>query len=42
MKLPGKLKWDPKTERFTNSEKANAMLGRPQRAPYGTNQFKIK
>lgn len=42
MKLPGKLKWDPKAERFTNSEKANAMLGRPQRVPYGTNQFKIK
>ncbi len=42
MKLPGKLKWDPKTERFTNSEKANAMLSRPQRAPYGTNQFKNK
>jgi myo-inositol 2-dehydrogenase / D-chiro-inositol 1-dehydrogenase len=40
MKLPGKLEWDPKTERFTNSEKANAMLRRPQRAPYGTNQFK--
>jgi predicted dehydrogenase len=42
MKLPGKLKWDPKKERFTNSEKANAMLSRPQRAPYGTNQFKNK
>jgi predicted dehydrogenase len=42
MKLPGKLKWDRKTERFTNSEKANAMLSRPQRAPYGTNQFKNK
>jgi predicted dehydrogenase len=40
MKLPGKLKWDPKTERFTNNEKANTMLGRSQRVPYGTNQFK--
>ncbi len=37
MKVPGKLKWDPKTERFTNSELANSMLSRPQRAPYGTN-----
>jgi predicted dehydrogenase len=37
MKVPGKLKWDPKTEKFTNSELANSRLSRPQRAPYGTN-----
>ena len=24
--VPGKLEFDPKTQRFTNSEKANAML----------------
>lgn len=35
MKVPGKLKYDPKKERFTNSEEANAMLDRPDRAPYG-------
>ena len=40
MKLSGKLKWDPKAERFINNEKANTMLGRSQRVPYGTNQFK--
>jgi hypothetical protein len=37
MKMDKKLHWDPKTERFTNSEEANAMLSRPQRKPYGTN-----
>jgi myo-inositol 2-dehydrogenase / D-chiro-inositol 1-dehydrogenase len=42
MKLPGKLLWNPKTERFTNNETANKMLSRSQRAPYGTNQFKNK
>lgn len=37
MKRDGKkLTWDPKAERFTNDEQANAMLERPQRAPYGT------
>lgn len=39
MKVPGVLKWDPTKERFTNSEAANKMLSRPQRAPFGTNQF---
>lgn len=28
------LKWDPKKEKFTNSEEANAMLSRPRRAGY--------
>ena len=42
MKVPGKLLWNPKTEKFTNSEKANAMLSRPQRAPYGTNAIYAK
>ncbi|MCA1746798.1 MAG: hypothetical protein LC655_03815, partial [Bacteroidales bacterium] len=35
MKVPGKLRYDPVKERFTNSEEANAMLSRPDRAPYG-------
>jgi len=34
MKLKRKLYWDPAKERFKNDEEANAMLSRPQRAPY--------
>ena len=34
MKLKRKVYWDPGKERFTNDEEANAMLSRPQRAPY--------
>jgi predicted dehydrogenase len=34
MKTKRKLYWDPAKERFTNDEEANAMLSRPQRAPY--------
>jgi predicted dehydrogenase len=41
MKLPGKLEWDPKTEKFRNNKQANAMLSRPQRSPYGTNYIKL-
>jgi len=37
MKLPGKLYWDPDKEKFINNDKANEMLSRPQRWPYGTN-----
>jgi myo-inositol 2-dehydrogenase/D-chiro-inositol 1-dehydrogenase len=37
MKLPGKLYWDPLRERFVDNDRANAMLKRPQRYPYGTN-----
>jgi hypothetical protein len=36
MKVPGVLEWDPKAEKFTNSDKANSMLRREQRAPFGT------
>ena len=36
MKVPGVLHWDPKVERFTNSDLANSMLSRTQRFPYGT------
>jgi myo-inositol 2-dehydrogenase/D-chiro-inositol 1-dehydrogenase len=41
MKIPGKLEWDPKTEKFKNNDMANSMLSRPQRNPYGTNFVKI-
>lgn len=41
MKIPGILKWDPKTERFINNNLANSMLGRPQRKPYGTSYIKL-
>jgi myo-inositol 2-dehydrogenase / D-chiro-inositol 1-dehydrogenase len=41
MKIPGKLEWDPITERFRNNKLANSMLSRPQRHPYGTNFIKI-
>jgi myo-inositol 2-dehydrogenase / D-chiro-inositol 1-dehydrogenase len=41
MKIPGKLEWDPKTERFRNNDLANSMLSRPQRYPYGTNYVRI-
>ena len=34
MKLNRRLRWDPGTERFVNDDEANAMLSRPQRAPY--------
>jgi hypothetical protein len=35
MKTKRKLYWDPVKERFKNDADANAMLSRPQRAPYG-------
>lgn len=41
MKLPRKLKWNPKAERFVNDDVANSMLSRPQRFPYGTNYVKM-
>jgi predicted dehydrogenase len=37
MKIDGKLHWDPRYERFLDNDRANAMLERPQRYPYGTN-----
>jgi len=35
MKLKRKVYWDPILERFKNDDEANAMISRPQRAPYG-------
>jgi myo-inositol 2-dehydrogenase / D-chiro-inositol 1-dehydrogenase len=40
MKVPGVLKWNPKTERFVDNDLANSMLSRPQRYPYGTDYVK--
>jgi predicted dehydrogenase len=34
MKLNRRLRWDPKKERFVGDAEADAMLSRPQRAPY--------
>jgi predicted dehydrogenase len=34
MKVNRRLKWDPDKERFVGDDQANAMLSRPQRAPY--------
>jgi predicted dehydrogenase len=34
MKAKRKLYWDPEKERFKNDDAANALLSRPQRAPY--------
>jgi hypothetical protein len=34
MKAKRKLYWDPQKERFKNDDEANAVLSRPQRAPY--------
>ncbi len=42
MKLPRKLQWDPKKERFDNDDEANSMLARAQRFPYGTNYLGLK
>jgi myo-inositol 2-dehydrogenase / D-chiro-inositol 1-dehydrogenase len=39
MKLGRKLRWDPVKETFLDDAQANAMLSRPQRAPYGIEQL---
>ena len=39
MKTGRTLKWDPKAETFPGDAAANALLSRPQRAPYGTESF---
>ncbi|MCX6909450.1 MAG: Gfo/Idh/MocA family oxidoreductase [Verrucomicrobia bacterium] len=42
MKLGRKLTWDPKKEKFDNDDTANAMLTRPESAPYGALSFMKK
>ncbi|MEI8041506.1 MAG: Gfo/Idh/MocA family oxidoreductase [Verrucomicrobiota bacterium] len=39
MKLGRKLKWDPAAEVFQDDQAANALLARPERAPYGTQRL---
>ena len=39
MRLERPLTWDAKTERFENDAEANAMLSRPERAPYGAKRM---
>lgn len=39
MKLGRKLRWDPHKEAFAGDDEANAMLTRPQRAPYGIDRL---
>jgi myo-inositol 2-dehydrogenase / D-chiro-inositol 1-dehydrogenase len=39
MKLGRKLTWDPKAEKFAGDDAANALLSRPERAPYGAISF---
>ncbi len=41
MKVPGKLAWNPGKERFINNDRANSMLSRTQRYPYGTDYIKV-
>jgi hypothetical protein len=39
MKLRRPLTWDARAERFVGDDEANAMLTRPERAPYGALRF---
>ena len=41
MKVPGKLAWNPGKEQFINNNRANSMLSREQRFPYGTDYIKV-
>lgn len=40
MKLGRPLTWDAKAERFVNDDQANALLSRPERAPYGASRLR--
>ena len=40
MKIPRKLHWNSKAEKFINDDQANDLLTRSQRKPYGTNYLK--
>jgi predicted dehydrogenase len=39
MKLGRPVTWDPRTERFVNDSKADALLARHERAPYGVHHL---
>ncbi len=39
MKLDRPLTWEPQAERFISDAEANAMLTRPERAPYGATRL---
>lgn len=39
MKLARPLTWDARSERFVHDDQANAMLSRPERAPYGATRL---
>ncbi len=39
MKLGRPLTWDPKAEQFAGDAEANALLARPERAPYGATRL---
>jgi hypothetical protein len=39
MRLGRPLTWDAKAEHFVNDAEANAMLSRPERAPYGAQRL---
>jgi hypothetical protein len=39
MKLGRPVTWDPKTERFVDDSKADALLARHERAPYGVHHL---
>jgi predicted dehydrogenase len=39
MKLGRRLTWDARAERFVGDEQANALLARPERAPYGATRL---
>ena len=39
MKLARSLTWDAKAEKFVSDDEANAMLSRPERAPYGATRL---
>ena len=39
MSLGRPLTWDAKAEQFVNDAEANAMLSRPERAPYGAERL---
>lgn len=41
MKIPEKLYWDPVKERFKNNDRANEMLKRHQRYPYGPHYAQV-